>query len=43
MKIQSKVKAGRVTANHNQRGSVVKSSLKAGRISTNHNQPGKIL
>ena len=42
MKIQSKVKAGRVTANHNQQGTRLKSNLKAGRISTNHNQPAKI-
>ncbi len=41
MKIQSKVKAGGVSQNHNQSTFVVKSAVKAGGVRLNHNQTAR--
>ena len=37
MKIKTRVKAGKLSVNHNASGLKVKTNLKAGRLSANHN------
>ncbi len=38
MKLKTNVRAGKLSANHNQAAMKVKTAVKAGRIATNHNQ-----
>ena len=38
MKIKTTVRAGGLSANHNQNGLKVKTKLRAGALTTNHNQ-----
>jgi hypothetical protein len=38
MKLTTKLRAGSLTNNHNQRALRVKTTLKAGSLTTNHNQ-----
>jgi hypothetical protein len=41
MKVKTKVRAGRLAANHNQTGVRVKTRVRAGRLAANHNHAGR--
>lgn len=38
MKIQTRIRAGKLTANHNQRPVPIRTAVRAGKLSANHNQ-----
>ena len=41
MKLKSKVRAGKLAANHNQSALTIKTNCKAGKLSQNHNQSAR--